>query len=167
MNPKTRKCPGIIDKMKETDPRYARMAMNDIIHLRELRRCVRQMASFVSPEKRIFEQQGPLWAADFENNVITWAPFSVKDPTQLADEEERLFLIGHEAAHLEYTGKYQWPDHADTDEKKTKFHRFVNGFEDIRIERIMEEEWGGFAEPRKNVYEAMMDVHLKNGPGGY
>jgi hypothetical protein len=112
------------------------------IGVRDFRRMVQQTASLVSTNGRIAERMGSGWAAELESRTIIWRTTSPWPPFEVISEDEMLVLIAHEAGHLVYSGKYDVP--GVKPEEAPRFHRFVNACEDIRIERLLGKEFGGF-----------------------
>ena len=139
--------------------------MSRAIKLRDLRARVRQTASLVSTQGPVFERPGQAWSADYETRTIFWRESLGSDGRAITDDE-LLFVITHEAGHLNYTGGYEWPNSCkDNKRAKERFHRWINGGEDIRLERLTELEFGGFAPLRSKVYKRQLAQHAKDFEG--
>jgi hypothetical protein len=108
---------------------------------------VRYTSSFLSIDGPVHEEPGPNWACDFDKRIVFWRPTSPWPPYDDLTPDEVLFLVGHEAAHLDFTGGWDTPKGWD-DEKKLRFCRFVNCVEDIRVERLQGVRFPGFEKMR-------------------
>jgi hypothetical protein len=123
------------------------------LSLRRIRTAVKQTASLVATGGPIFEEPGPNWAASLQERRIFWRPTKPMGGTYSANE--LLALIGHEAAHINWSGGWDVPPSFDPD----KFHRFVNAGEDIRIERLLGLDLPGFPGAKQELYDNAMKHH--------
>lgn len=111
--------------------------------IRDFRRMVAQTASLVSTDGPIREEMAESWVANMETRTIGWRTTLPWPPSDVITEDEMLVLVAHEAGHLRFSGLHTFAD-GMTNEDKVRFHRFVNAVEDIRIERMLGKEFGGF-----------------------
>lgn len=126
--------------------------------LREVRRQVRYVASLVSTRGRIVEEMSDKWAADIVGRVIFWRPTRPWPPFDDLLGVEIRFLTVHEAGHLNFTGGWNEPAEWGI-EKRLGFKRFLNGVEDIRIERLEGQDLPGFERIRKQVNRSFGLAH--------
>lgn len=142
----------------DTNPVAAKIE-NDAMMLRLLRNQVRYTAGLVSTLFPVREELSDKWACDFVNRVVYWRPTLPFPPFRPLAPTEVLFLICHEAGHLNYTGGWVLPEDWSR-MKKRAFNMFLNGVEDIRIERLMAREFPGFAEIRPRVNRTFILHHM-------
>lgn len=141
--------------------------------IRQLQLRVKQTTSLIATQGPIKEEIGPYWAAKIAERTIIWRP-TVEGEDRVWSNDELLFLITHEASHLNYTGGFGWPNicggrpagDALTTKHPTRlqsqFFRWVNAAEDIRIERLACKEMPGFADIRTPFYQRTFeDAHRK------
>jgi hypothetical protein len=117
------------------------------IDLRDIRDQVRYTSSLLSSFRPVFEQMGQSWACNFVERIIYWRTTLPYEPFAQLSPKEILFLITHEAGHLNFTGGWKVPEDW-SDGKSMAFSTFLNAVEDIRIERLMALEFPGFGEIR-------------------
>lgn len=126
--------------------------------VRRLRRMVRQTASLVSPGRKVKERLHSFWACDFEKRVILWTPISPIPGEEFIDGDTALWVIAHEAGHLEHTGTWTNPDGIKKNDQQ--YHRWVNTIEDVRMERLVAKDFPGFGSIRKErLNHVMRDLH--------
>jgi hypothetical protein len=143
----------------------SRLAGNALA-LHRLREQVRRTTSLVSTQGPVRERIGANWAADIDARTIIWRPTTGGPEIRPLDPDTILFLITHEASHLNYTGGYDTP--ADMNRATAaRYHRLVNATEDIRIERLAEAEFGGFRALRIAENATMLKVHDERDMSGY
>jgi hypothetical protein len=129
-----------------------------VLEMRNIRLMVRQTASLVANHGKIKEQPGQFWAANFEDRTIFWRPTSSLPPNDVLTEDELLFLVVHEAGHLNWTGRWDCPKDFDFD----KWHLFINAVEDIREERLtVHDGFAGFQTYRMKVAPKFLGWHKK------
>lgn len=134
--------------------------------LNRLRQQVRQITSLMSDGGNIREQMGGHWACNMEQRTIIWRPTSSFPPNDVLTYEQFIFNVGHEAGHIKFSGGYETPDSWDK-RKKSKFQRWWNGIEDIRIERLMGLAYPGFEELRKPDNCDVLSFHAEGAYGSY
>lgn len=118
------------------------------LSIRSARRQIKQLASIVAPGGRIHERMSgdPVWKADFNKRIIYWSPASAIPGRRWITHDELVYLTIHEAGHLEYSGNWTVPDLIQGGLFNRTYHRWVNLIEDIRMERLVGEQFGRFRE---------------------
>lgn len=150
---------GVAERAEDIRPNQPIAKTLHPVELRKLRNYVRFTTSLISTQGRVREQMGPNWAANFEERIIYWRPSS-GHTGELLTPEEVLFLVTHEAGHLNWTGGWNVP--SGWGPKKTMaFKGFLNAVEDIRIERLQAREFPGFAAIRTQVNRKFMAPHFR------
>jgi hypothetical protein len=136
------------------------------LKLHRLREQVRRTTSLISTQGPVTEKLGQSWAADIDARQIIWRPTTNDADPKPLDSDSILFLITHEASHLNYTGGYDTPSDF-SQAQAIRFHRLVNATEDIRIERLALREFPGFGPLRAKCNREMIKVHDDRDLSGY
>lgn len=131
------------------------------LSIRNVRRQIKQLASIVAPGGRIHERMGrdPVWKADFNKRIIYWSPVSAIPGRRWISHDEMVYLTIHEAGHLEYSGNWEVPSVIAGGHFNRTYHSWVNLIEDIRMERLVGQQWSRFRElALDHTYYAMHEL---------
>jgi hypothetical protein len=132
-----------------------------VTQLRKLRTMVRHTLNLVSVGIPMKERMGTWWRVDLETREVEWTPFLPFPPHSLIDDKASRYLIAHEASHAKWSGRYTTKQIKDSE--KRRFHRFVNAVEDIRCDRLSEQQFLGYNEAKLHIRRLLRRNHQHTG----
>lgn len=133
----------------DIDPRVSAKYRERVIHT----------ASLISDEnKPIKEKQDTDWAVNLKTREVHWRMTNPFPPHKLLTPEQLVYLVAHESGHLLDSTNFK----TYSDRRRGSFDRFVNAFEDLRIEERQAKRYPGFNEFKESLTPDVLDFWVKD-----
>jgi len=138
-------------EMKETiDPRVATQMRERVVNTTSL---------LADEDEPIKEELGENWAVDLKKRVVHWRVTNPFPPYNVLTPEELTYLVAHESGHLTDSSVFK----TYQDARRESFDRFVNAYEDIRIEDIQQKRYPGFEQFKDTMTPKVESFWLDDG----